>query len=87
MIGMIEGISLLLLFFFAMPMKYIMGMPIFVRVLGLAHGVAFLLYIYYSFLVAKEASWIFTKTTWKVLLASLIPCGTFYIDKTVFEPM
>ncbi|MCR9183742.1 MAG: DUF3817 domain-containing protein, partial [Flavobacteriaceae bacterium] len=36
-----EGISLLLLLFFAMPLKYIWDLPVFVSVIGMAHGILF----------------------------------------------
>ncbi len=75
-----EGISLLLLLFFAMPLKYIWDMPQYVQTVGLIHGILFLLYIVFALLV-------FIKFRWKwplliiVLIASIIPFGTFYIEK------
>ena len=30
-------------------------------------------------------NWNFFKTTWKVLIASFIPFGTFYVDKTILS--
>ena len=45
MIALAEGISFLTLLFIAMPMKYFMGMPEVVRVVGSIHGVLFLLYV------------------------------------------
>ena len=44
-IGIVEGISALLLFFVAMPMKYMLDMPLAVKYTGWAHGVLFMLYI------------------------------------------
>lgn len=45
MTALAEGSSFLLLLFVAMPMKYLMGMPRVVTVVGAIHGVLFLLYI------------------------------------------
>ena len=42
--GMTEGVSFLILLGFAMPMKYIGGQPIYVKVFGWAHGALFILY-------------------------------------------
>jgi integral membrane protein len=39
--AIIEGISALLLFFFAMPMKYIYNDPFYVKHIGMAHGILF----------------------------------------------
>ena len=42
--GALEAISYLLLFFVAMPLKYLWQMPIFVRWVGLFHGIFFILF-------------------------------------------
>lgn len=79
-----EGISLLLLLFIAMPLKYIWDLPIYVKIVGMAHGVLFLAYV-------GLALWLFFKEEWKfqkfliVLLASFIPFGTFYIESKYFK--
>ena len=44
----VEGISALLLFFVAMPLKYGFGMPEAVRVIGMAHGLLFVAFIVFS---------------------------------------
>lgn len=75
-----EGISLLLLLFFAMPLKYIWDLPVFVSVIGLAHGILFLGYVVLAFVLFSELKWSL-KTLAGVLLASLLPFGTFYMDK------
>ena len=79
-IAVLEGISSILLFFFAMPMKYIMNNKIFMPSIGMGHGVLFLAFIGLTIVFAFTKKW----TSQKVLLfffCSLIPCGTFYIDK------
>ena len=45
LIAWIEGISFLLLLFVAMPMKYLADRPSMVRILGMAHGLLFVLFI------------------------------------------
>ena len=45
MTALAEGSSFLLLLFVAMPMKYLMGMPKVVTVVGAIHGILFLLYV------------------------------------------
>ena len=42
--GTVEGASLLLLLFVAMPLKYLAGMPLAVRIVGSVHGALFLLF-------------------------------------------
>ena len=45
MTALAEGSSFLILLFIAMPMKYVMGMPRVVTVVGAIHGILFLLYV------------------------------------------
>ena len=42
--GLLEGGSLLLLLFIAMPLKYFMDMPMAVTIVGTLHGVLFTIY-------------------------------------------
>ncbi|MBL0012539.1 MAG: DUF3817 domain-containing protein [Flavobacterium sp.] len=76
----LEGISLLLLLFFAMPMKYAFDLPIFVRTIGMAHGLLFIGYITIAIMLKMEEKWDVKKFT-TICLASVIPFGTFYIEK------
>lgn len=78
--ALLEGTSLLLLLFFAMPMKYIFDEPIFVRVIGMAHGLLFIAYIIMAIMLKFEENWSFKKFG-VIAIASIIPFGTFYIEK------
>ncbi|WP_130733784.1 DUF3817 domain-containing protein [Flavobacterium sp. J27] len=79
-IALLEGISLLALLFFAMPMKYIFHNPIFVKHIGMVHGLLFILYIALALLLKIEQKWEMKKFG-IICLASIIPFGTFYIEK------
>ncbi|MDC0316805.1 DUF3817 domain-containing protein [Verrucomicrobia bacterium] len=81
-IGIIEGISSLLLFFMAMPLKYIFGLPEFVSVIGMIHGVLFTVYV----LVTIQSAIVFKrplKWTFKVFIASIFPFGPFLIKPSL----
>jgi integral membrane protein len=84
-IAILEGISLLTLVFVAVPIKYMMGNPAFVKMVGPVHGALFLLFLFNTLSVGVEQKWKFKDTTWKVLLACMIPFGTFYIDKKILS--
>ena len=43
-LGNVEGVSYLLLLGVAMPLKYAFGLPLAVKIVGMAHGVLFLAY-------------------------------------------
>lgn len=84
-VGFLEGISFLVLLGINMPMKYFYDSPEGVKIVGPIHGVLFLLYIFYVFIVASEQQWKLFKTTWKFLLASILPFGTFYVDHAILK--
>lgn len=86
-ISILEGISLLLLVFLAVPLKYIFGYPVGTKVMGMLHGTLFLLFLFNTLSVGVEQQWTFRKTTWKVLLACVIPFGTFYIDRKILSKL
>lgn len=84
-LAFLEGLSLIILVGIAVPLKYAYGHPELSYVLGRAHGALFLLFVYSTISVAIEYSWQFKTTTWKVLVASFIPFGTFYIDHAILS--
>ena len=78
-LAFLEGLSYILLLFIAMPLKYIGGNEVLVKVLGMPHGVLFILYVISCILLKSKMKW--NKiTTLLVLSASIIPFGTFYVD-------
>lgn len=80
LIALVEGISYLLLLCIAMPLKYFAGQPLPVKYLGWVHGVLFVIYCVLLLLVWVKYKWSFGKTT-LAFIASLIPFGTFILDK------
>lgn len=86
-IGFLEGISLLVLVFVAVPMKYYWHDLSFTKTLGPIHGALFLLFIFNTLSVGVEQHWKFNTTTWKVILACFIPFGTFYIDNKILRKL
>ncbi len=83
-IGWWEGISFLLLLGVAMPLKYLADSPQAVRIVGMAHGVLFLLYIWAAIQAALERDWTW-KRTLLVLVASLLPAGPFVVDAKILR--
>jgi integral membrane protein len=79
-ISFLEGISYLLLLFVAVPFKYFGDNASYVKMLGMPHGLLFIAYIILAFLLKSELKWN-NKTFFTVLIASIIPFGTFYIDR------
>jgi integral membrane protein len=84
MTALAEGVSFLTLLFVAMPMKYFMGMPEVVRVVGSIHGVLFLLYVGLLATLHGRQRWPVMFSLY-ALVASVIPFGTFVLDKHLRE--
>lgn len=78
-IGIIEGISYLVLLFVAMPLKYFADLPIFVQIFGMAHGVLFVLFVLILLVVWFRHHWSFIRVL-GAFMASLLPFGTFLLD-------
>lgn len=84
MIALAEGVSFLTLLFIAMPMKYFMGMPEVVRIVGSIHGVLFVLYVGLLAMLHFRQRWSFIFSLY-AMIASVIPFGTFMLDKHLRE--
>ena len=79
-ISILEGLSYIILLFIAVPIKYLGDDESYVKMFGMPHGLLFVSYIVLAFLLKSELNWN-SKTFWTILVASIIPFGTFYIDK------
>ena len=77
--GILEGLSFIILLVIAMPLKYLAGKPEMVSIVGMAHGVLFILYILFSVLAKFEYPWSWKKM-FALWVASVVPFGTFYAD-------
>ena len=84
LISFLEGISYLLLLFIAVPIKYFQGDESYVKMLGMPHGILFIGYIVLAIIIQKKMKWNL-KNLGIVSLASIVPFGTFYIDKKYFR--
>lgn len=83
-IGWLEGISSLALLGIAMPLKYFAGYPEAVRVVGMAHGVLFLLYLAAIFHAHLEYHWSWKKSA-LLFLAGFLPFGPFVADRKLLR--
>lgn len=83
-IATLEGVSLLALFFIAMPLKYIWDIKEAVEIVGMAHGLLFIAYIFLAIMLKVEQSWPIKKFL-IVCVASVIPFGTFYVENKYFK--
>ncbi len=83
-IGTIEGTSTLVLFFVAMPLKYLAGFPLAVSIVGPIHGVLFILLASMS-LLAIERVPIAARLGYAGIAAAVFPFGPFVMDRWLKE--
>jgi len=79
-IGTLEAVSFLVLLGIAMPLKYIYGLKIAVRIAGSIHGALFIAYAITANSLAHEERWPGKKLA-AALIAAVLPFGPFVFDK------
>jgi integral membrane protein len=80
--AILEGISYLVLFsnmLFIKPTNFALYKTLLYPI-GMSHGVLFIGYVLLAFLLRKAQNWNY-KAFGIILIASLLPFGTFYIEK------
>ena len=79
LIAFFEGLSYILLLFVGVPLKYINGDVTLVKTLGMPHGFLFMAYIAFVIVLRFDHTW-FKKHFILILLASIVPFGTFIVE-------
>lgn len=76
----LEGVSYLVLLFGAMPLKYLAGLPLAVRIGGSLHGLLFILLAVLTLHAMRTRPKPFA---WglRIAIAALIPFATFALDR------
>ncbi|TGL70738.1 DUF3817 domain-containing protein [Leptospira jelokensis] len=82
-LAFLEGLSFLTILFVTMPLKYLYQNPEPNKIVGLVHGLLFLLYLVELFHVKMEYQWKLKKTFYAAL-ASVLPFGTFVAEKYLY---
>lgn len=85
-IAFLEGCSLLLLLFIAMPIKYLLNIPEATMAIGMIHGVLFVLFIFATVVISVLQKWSLGRAV-LVMASSVFPFGTFYIDHKILRKL
>lgn len=75
-----EGTSLLILLFVAMPIKYLLGNPEVVKIVGMIHGILFIFLVLVIFSVARSERWSKSLLAF-ALISSSVPFGMIALDR------
>jgi integral membrane protein len=79
-LAIIEGISTLVLFGIAMPLKYFAGMPMAVRIVGSLHGALFVALVVMLLVAVRKVPISFGLAA-AGIAAAVIPGGPFLLDR------
>ncbi|AKV00598.1 hypothetical protein AKJ09_07261 [Labilithrix luteola] len=82
LVALLEGLSLGLLVFVGMPLKYALGMPLFVRIMGSVHGILFVTFVATLYRTALEHAWP-RRRSLAALGWSFVPFGAFVLDRSL----
>ena len=82
LVGLLEGLSFLLLLGVAMPLKYVWGRPEAVSVVGRVHGGLFVLYALALVHVKFARRWPIDRAM-TALMAAVLPFGPFVLDRSL----
>jgi integral membrane protein len=85
-IAFMEGCSLLALVFIAMPVKYLLGIPEATQAIGLIHGILFVIFIVATLSISILYKWNISRVL-LVMASSVLPFGTFYVDKKILSKL
>jgi integral membrane protein len=83
-LSIVEGISTLVLFGIAMPLKYFAGMPMAVRIVGSVHGALFVALAIMLLLAVRKVP----LSPWLALagiVAAVVPGGPFLFDRRLAQ--
>ncbi|MEM9143704.1 MAG: DUF3817 domain-containing protein [Bacteroidota bacterium] len=78
--AILEGISYLMLFAVSMPLKYWAGIPEPNIYIGNAHGILFIAFVVLAIVYWWQKKWRIKRLA-IMLLASILPFGTFYMEQ------
>jgi integral membrane protein len=82
LVALLEGTSFVVLLFIAMPLKYLAGLPLAVRIVGSVHGVLFLIFLCALYRAGRERGWPLRR--WLIaFVSSVVPFGTFLFDRSL----
>ncbi|MBK1878284.1 DUF3817 domain-containing protein [Pelagicoccus mobilis] len=77
-----EGVSTVILFLIAMPLKYLAGMPEAVTYVGWIHGLLFIAYVGMLILAAGKLEWQMKRVV-IFFLAAWVPFAPFWVERSL----
>ncbi|MDG3582083.1 MULTISPECIES: DUF3817 domain-containing protein [Galbibacter] len=85
LISILEGISYLLLFGVTMPLKYMADFHGPNKIIGMIHGILFITYVAMALVLQRKQNWSYA-TLFIILMCSVVPFGTFWMERRYLRP-
>jgi integral membrane protein len=82
LVALLEGSSFLVLLFLAMPLKYLAGFPLAVRIAGSVHGLLFMVFMAALYRAGRRRGWPLRRWL-HAFVSSIVPFGTFVFDRSL----
>lgn len=82
LVALAEGVSFVVLLFIAMPLKYLGGLPLAVRIAGSLHGLLFIAFVLALIQVSIARGWPVGRAL-LAFLSSIVPFATFVFDRSL----
>jgi integral membrane protein len=79
-VAKVEAISFLILLGVAMPLKYLAGIPLAVKICGWIHGILFVVFCAALLQTMVTARWSFSRAV-PIFISALLPFGPFVLDR------
>jgi integral membrane protein len=83
-LSMVEGSTLIVLIFIAVPLKHLGGYPLATAIMGPIHGVAFVVYAWMLIQTVVSGEWSRTEIL-RLAIAALVPFGAFFNQRVLKE--
>jgi integral membrane protein len=80
LLAQLEGWSFIALMLIAMPLKYIVGIPLFVKIAGPIHGLLFIAYVL-SLVSTSQKCKFSARLNIEAFVAAFLPFGTIWLRK------
>jgi len=80
--SLIDAVTYVLLVGIAMPLKYAAGMPMAVTVVGMVHGLVWMMLMWLLMRTRFETDWPSSRL-WILGIAALLPVVPFFLDRRV----
>jgi integral membrane protein len=83
-VSLVEGSTLIVLIFIAVPLKHLGGYPLATAIMGPIHGIAFVVYVWMLIQTVVSGEWSRVEIL-RLMIAAIVPFGAFFNERALRE--